>query len=97
MKLSMFFLASIKSFAPGKIRFVPVDWPAAIESGGHVKYVLQICRFDQTIAAVVGSLAFTVVPVLPKDCSPPQVLKPSDFLYFYRLLMTIHTYNMQLL
>jgi hypothetical protein len=58
----------------GKIRFVPVDFPVKIESGGFVSYSQEVCRFDQTMGAGCGALGFTIFPILPRDLSPPQVV-----------------------
>lgn len=56
----------------GKIRFVPVEWPSGVESGGLVHYSPEVCRFDQTVASHCGHLAFTLLPVLSSEFSPPQ-------------------------
>lgn len=52
---------------------MPVEWPASVEPGGAVQYTQELCRFDQTVASHCGHLAFTLLPVLAKDFSPPQV------------------------
>ncbi len=57
----------------GKISFVPVQMPIAMESGGCVIYRRQVCRFDQVLSGNKGCLGFTVMPTLDEDISPPQV------------------------
>jgi hypothetical protein len=57
----------------GKIRFVPVGCPKNVSSGGFIEYSNNICSFDQVAAWSIGCLVFSVLPVLPKELSPPQV------------------------
>jgi len=56
----------------GKIRFVPMQFPENISTGGYITYRKDIGRFDQLLSIQHGSLAFTVMPILDEDISPPQ-------------------------
>ena len=53
--------------ALGKISFVPVNFPTRTESGGHVEYVLDICRFSDVASSGAGALVFSTMPVLADD------------------------------
>lgn len=63
-----------KTFATsvGKIRFVPMRLPVSTEPGGYVTYREEVGRFDQLLSRNHGALAFTVMPIIDEDITPPQ-------------------------
>jgi hypothetical protein len=62
----------------GKIKFVPIQTPTAVSMGGHIEWKNEVGRFDQLVCRSSGALAFTIMPVLDEDISPP--------LYYYSSL-----------
>eukprot|EP01032_Pedospumella_encystans_P024388 gene24388-27584_t len=56
----------------GKIKFVPMKVPLTTEAGGYVTYKEEIGRFDMLLARTHGTLAFTVMPIIDEDITPPQ-------------------------
>ena len=69
--MSLFDMTTAKAL--GKISFVPVNVPTRTESGGHVEYVLDICRFSDVVSSGAGALVFSTMPVLADDITPPAL------------------------
>jgi hypothetical protein len=55
-----------------KIAFVPMKLPVKVAEGGFVTYEDAVGSFDRLVAKQQGALAFTVLPILEDDITPPQ-------------------------
>eukprot|EP01038_Epipyxis_sp_PR26KG_P006758 gene6758-9260_t len=58
----------------GKVKFIPMKFPKNVEPGGHVVLEDDIGSFDQLLSKTRGTLAFSVMPILEDDLTPPQFL-----------------------
>lgn len=56
-----------------RVKFVPVHVPVTMEAGGVLVTRYELTSFDQVLSQGAGVLGFTVMPVLEKDVSPPQI------------------------